>query len=362
MKMQQVWIGAYITMALMITHVYTQDLRISVTPSRSRYSAKEHVLINLKYKNTGPTTLHILKWYLPNEILDYPLFNVALDGQSVKYTGPLIKREAPTIADTVALKSGEEVSTVVRLSSAYDITKTGTYSVQVELSAASILFTSAGDVKTEHTTSDAVGQSVLQSAPVTLFAVGRPNAMIKENPQQNTQLRVGTHTYIGCSKKRRSLIRAGIKMGRKYSSSAVTYLKSLDSSVSERYVTWFGLYSSKNLGTVREHFTNINNVFRSKPMTFDCGCDRENVFAYVYRDGPYKIWLCPAFWTAPVAGTDSKGGTLVHEISHFTVVAGTDDYTYGQTKAMALAKEDPDKAVFNADNHEYFAENNPALR
>ncbi|HKX84772.1 MAG TPA: M35 family metallo-endopeptidase, partial [Pyrinomonadaceae bacterium] len=70
------------------------------------------------------------------------------------------------------------------------------------------------------------------------------------------------------------------------------------------------------------------------------------------------IYLCNAFWNAPAQGTDSKAGTLVHEMSHFTVVAGTDDHAYGQTACKKLAKR-PQKAIDNADSHEYFAENTP---
>ena len=72
------------------------------------------------------------------------------------------------------------------------------------------------------------------------------------------------------------------------------------------------------------------------------------------------VYLCGAFWDAPTTGTDSKGGTLVHESSHFTDNGGTEDYVYGQSSAKSLASSDPDEAVYNADNHEYFAENNPA--
>jgi peptidyl-Lys metalloendopeptidase len=62
-----------------------------------------------------------------------------------------------------------------------------------------------------------------------------------------------------------------------------------------------------------------------------------------------------------MTGTDSKGGTLVHESSHFTNIASTEDYAYGQSAAKSLASSNPAHAVENADNHEYFAENNPAL-
>ena len=32
------------------------------------------------------------------------------------------------------------------------------------------------------------------------------------------------------------------------------------------------------------------------------------------------IYLCPAFWEAETTGTDSRGGTLIHETSHFDKV------------------------------------------
>lgn len=51
--------------------------------------------------------------------------------------------------------------------------------------------------------------------------------------------------------------------------------------------------------------------------------------------------MCNAFWSAPVSGTDSKGGTIVHEMSHFNVVAGTDDIVYGQSGAKSLALSNP---------------------
>ena len=92
------------------------------------------------------------------------------------------------------------------------------------------------------------------------------------------------------------------------------------------------------------------------------------------------IYLCDVFWEAPTQGANSKvsnscscmldknsslsylqGGTLIHEASHFTQNAGTKDHVYGQDDCKLLAQNDPDTAVDNADSHEYFAENDPAL-
>ena len=74
-----------------------------------------------------------------------------------------------------------------------------------------------------------------------------------------------------------------------------------------------------------------------------------------------KIYLCGAFWNAPNTGTDSKAGTLIHESSHFTVNGGTSDWAYGQSDCKSLAISNPARAIDNADSHEYFAENRPAL-
>jgi peptidyl-Lys metalloendopeptidase len=125
-----------------------------------------------------------------------------------------------------------------------------------------------------------------------------------------------------------------------------------------RYDGWFGAQDAGRAATVNSNFTAIRDAFETKPLKIDCGCN-ENYFAYVYPAQPYTIYVCKAFWTAPLTGTDSRGGTLLHELSHFDVVAATDDHVYGQQGAAELARTDPARAVRNADSHEYFGENSP---
>ena len=52
---------------------------------------------------------------------------------------------------------------------------------------------------------------------------------------------------------------------------------------------------------------------------------------------------------------------MIHEASHFVRNGGLDDYAYGRTEAQKLAINNPSQAILNADNHEYFTENDPAL-
>ncbi len=129
----------------------------------------------------------------------------------------------------------------------------------------------------------------------------------------------------------------------------------------KRYSTWFGAADSSRQSTVKTHFRNIYNVLNTENITFDCSCN-EDFIAYVYPSEPYTIYLCNDFWNIATSGTDSKSGTLIHETSHFEVVAHTVDHVYGQPKAKQLAIDYPNKAIYNADNHEYFAENSPYLQ
>jgi hypothetical protein len=80
-------------------------------------------------------------------------------------------------------------------------------------------------------------------------------------------------------------------------------------------------------------------------------------YAYVYPDDSnHLIYLDPRWVSAPAVGTDSRAGTLAHEMSHFTDVGGTHDYAYGPTNCLSLALKDPGHALFNADSFEYYIE------
>lgn len=83
---------------------------------------------------------------------------------------------------------------------------------------------------------------------------------------------------------------------------------------------------------------------------------KDTRFAYVYPNDDKKVYLDKAFWNAPAKGTDSKSGVLCHEMSHFNSVGATEDHVYGAKNSKALAKADPEKALTNADNFEYYCE------
>ena len=167
-------------------------------------------------------------------------------------------------------------------------------------------------------------------------------------------------SFTSCSTTQISGAGDAVVQARGYSENAKGYLNT--GTVGSRYTTWFGAYTSARYATAKQHFVDIDAAMDQSAgqITINCSCN-QSYYAYVYPTRPYEIFVCRAFWNAPLTGTDSKAGTLIHEMSHFNVVAGTDDHVYGQSGAKSLAISDPDAALDNADNHEYFAENNPKL-
>jgi peptidyl-Lys metalloendopeptidase len=164
--------------------------------------------------------------------------------------------------------------------------------------------------------------------------------------------------YTSCSTSQKNALPSALSQALSYATNGSNYLNA--GTAGARYTTWFGTYDSSRYSTVKSHFANIKSALGTQPIAFDCSCTESGTYAYVYPTQPYKIYVCGAFWAAPNAGTDSRGGTIVHETSHFDVVANTDDLAYGQTAAKSLARKSPAKAIRNADSHEYFGENTPA--
>ena len=120
---------------------------------------------------------------------------------------------------------------------------------------------------------------------------------------------------------------------------AVSYLGGTPSAT-PRYTTWFGSSSSTGWNTAKTHFAAIKDVYDTKPRHLGLRL-QEDVLRLRLPEPAVPHLRVQRVLAAPLTGTDSKGGTLIHEMSHFNVVAGTDDQVYGQSGAKSLAISDP---------------------
>ena len=296
------------------------------------------VVVTVAVTNTTRHPINLLKWQLPSDELEGALFNIGRDGEAVRYTGPLIKRAAPQAEDRVRLEAGATLSYDVELTAAYDLSRSGRYTI-------------------EYASRGAHGNSAaLHSDTLYLWLEGRSGKAV--SPAAPVAAAAAT-TYSSCSATQQTALAAAVSAASSYANASVAYLNGTPSATA-RYTTWFGTYTSGGWNTAKSHFASVKSAFDVQSLAFDCSCRKKTTYAYVYANQPYKIYLCGAFWRAPVTGTDSRAGTLIHEMTHFDVVAGTNDWAYGQAAAKNLAISNPTNALDNADSHEYFAENTPA--
>jgi peptidyl-Lys metalloendopeptidase len=320
------------------------DVAVSLSTKASVIGANESAAVTVTLTNTSRHPVSLLKWYAPSEELEEALFTVTRGGQPVAFEGPHYKRPAARSADFLTLAPGESLTKTVDLG-LYDLSQSGNYSIRFEVEAARA-----------HGSSAKTG--LLKSNDVSLWIEGRASKAPSEDPIAGLTSSV---SFSGrCSTTQMSTIMDALNAASAMANDSAAYLNGTPSGT-PRYTTWFGAFSSTNWNTAKTHFVAIKDAFDTKPITVDCSC-KKSYYAYVYPNQPYKIYVCSAFWSAPMTGTDSKGGTLIHEMSHFTVVAGTDDHVYGQSGAKSLAISNPINALNNADNHEYFAENTPFLQ
>lgn len=317
------------------------DIAVTITPERAALGKRDDVLVTVTLTNTGAAPERILKARTPFGPAEFALFEVTRDGQPVHYLGREVKRPVPRESDYLVLAPGESRSARVELSRSYDMAATGAYAVRYRGAA----------------TAPGAAAGAMVSNTAAIFIEGRlPRGT--STPMLAAPAGPGL-TYAQCSNAQQDTIANAMAAGSAMAANGLAYLSS-GKEQGQRYTNWFGALDAARQATVNKNFTNIKDAFETKPVKVDCGCD-EDYFAYVYPMQPYTIWVCNAFWTAAMTGTDSMGGTLLHELSHFEIVAGTDDHVYGQQGAAEMARTAPQRAINNADSHEYFGENSPPL-
>ncbi|MFC0253154.1 M35 family metallo-endopeptidase [Massilia consociata] len=356
-------------LALHAAPALAQDVSVTLEPVRQNFARSDDVQVRVTLANHGSTPQFLLKWHTPVHGVQAPLFEVLRDGQPVRYLGIKAKRPAPGPGDYVRLEPGDAVSSTVELSALYEMNVTGSYQLRYRTAGLGLF----GSRALQPTT----GQ--LESSQVSIWIDGRLPRGARP-PAKRAAAGSGSLEFSKCSNAQQEQVAAAIDAGRAMTVEGHDYLTggpkpgakagaragnrpgaAAGISYGARYTTWFGVQDAERSAKATKNFAAIRDAFENKPLKVDCGCN-EPYFAYVYPAQPYTVYVCKAFWTAPLTGTDSRGGTMLHELSHFDIVAATDDHVYGQQGAAELARTSPARAVNNADSYEYFGENTPVLQ
>ena len=332
----------FIFLSTMLLH--SETLLSVQLSSDKEYKSSGKILVTLK--NNSQNSVKILKWNTPLEKnINANIFTIRGQKNEITYIGRHVKKVQPTQKDFTLFEAGEERQIWVDLPLYYNMIQEGNYTIS---------YNSPFIILKDNDKHKLIRKEFYKKSPLTISFIPSVKKVIERKIDAN---------FVGCSQDNintlnKSHIEA-IKIAKKASDAMNS---ASQNTTAPRYTTWFGDATSSRQSKVTSHFEKIYNALDTKQLKFDCStCNEDGVYGYVYTNQPYQVYLCGAFWSANINGTDSQAGTLIHELSHFIIIAGTDDHVYGQYDAKNLAKTNPDSAVDNADNHEYFAEDTPHL-
>ena len=316
-------------------------IAVTITPTKVSFGPQEDLMVTVSYTNVTDSDIRLLKWGTGLDGRIGPnIINLKFEGMSLAYTGILVKRLPPTESDFVILSANKTLSAKVSLDLSYAINLQGQYLMEPK------------DRRSQTAQLKSSSNTFRLSADRPVFRLKRPAAFTECTATQQNQLTAALGAAESISLVARDAIR-----------DAPTNFRA----TALRHKEWFGAYDLDRWNRTQANFNNIYNATANKTVGFDCSCDDPgiddptNTFAYVYSNDHYNMNICGAFWRAPLLGTDSRAGTIVHELSHFDIVAGTDDFASNQAGIRSLAINQPDNAVRAANAFEYFAENTPFL-
>ncbi len=313
-----------------------------VEATQTKYSSSDSLTVKVSYTNTLNVPVRLLKWNTALEnMVSHDFLLVTLEGNPAPYIGKHVKRLPPSSKDYLTLSPNQTVSSVVDLEGAYAIYQRGEYKIRY---------------RPDH--NGALKFSISAAATLNLREDRRVK-LLRQTPIINAS----------CNATQRAQINQALAIAERIAITASQDLNNAPVSArptARRYIEWFGAYSPGRYASVSTGMNRIANALRNQRIGFDCTCDdprRENLFAFVFTNDPFNMNVCPVFFRVGPSGTDSRSGTIVHEISHFNIVAATDDFSsaLNQAGSRALARSNPNNAILNANAYEYFAENTPVL-
>ncbi|TCO54100.1 M35 family metallo-endopeptidase [Actinocrispum wychmicini] len=317
------------TPALATTTMNTVPVTVT---TQTQYRLGEPIGVTFELHNPTGQDHSLLVWDTPMERWNGEVgryVKVAQGNRELAYQGRVVRRAAtPDARSYRTVHAGETVRETVDLSTAFAFTEPGTYTV----------------------TLDSQG---LDAAAATFEVLpgGQPRLTTGAQVRQDDTKAALKAKFKHMSDSQERAVRKAIPKADDYVDRALDVLH--DDPKSNRYQKWFGKWTEKRYDKVTSVFRRIDHD--SDDITYDGDC-REDALAYVRADDPDHIWLCPDYWDIPLTGVGSQAGTLVHEESHFDVNGGTKDYAYGTEDCKDLAKDDPNKAVANADSYAFFVE------
>jgi peptidyl-Lys metalloendopeptidase len=292
-------------------------------------------VIQFEITNTSTQVIKIPPWLIPSRNLSSDLFDVFSNGEKIAYDGIIVKRGITSEGKYFILRSGETKHITVDLSTVYDMTMDGLYTVRFKTSLQEAK-TGKGQKLIANKSQLALLRSpeldfFVRSAPPTISNMELQTYIAQSQTGGNGGKVVNGITYVGCSGPKKNqknpsqieIAGNAIIEARKYSEEALSNLQTYQGS-NPRYISWFRVVTYQQISaillTVITRMYNISEALHQSAgeITIDCSCRDGTIddYGYVRPSVSYVIYLCPKFWdsTTPLIGTDSQAGTQGNRI------------------------------------------------
>jgi len=215
----------------------TGSLSASLQKDSPTYDASDAMLVRFTLANHGPTSVQVLPWNTPLEgKFTAPIFEVRSNGPEVPYTGPLVKRPAPTDADYITIKPGETVSATLKLDAGYAAYTAGSYSISFKVKLTILEDPSAK--------SYGVGVAPDINATTTL-------TLSEDRPVPAPPV-VKQATYTSCTTSQKNTLSNALTSAEAIAQESYFALSNApigQRSIAPRYLEWYGTYTQSRYAT-----------------------------------------------------------------------------------------------------------------
>lgn len=346
--------------AVLLGTTQCQPFTASVS-TLDHYMLGEEVTCEITITNNLKEDCHLFKRNTPFEDFKSPLFKITQNGARIQYDALIFKRgPVDKFSNYVTIHGKESISIKLDLSSAYAINKPALYTVQLKTRIYYIH--AGGDIASMNIFSQLDQFEVLNGS-------GSPGPTIAgklrlQEPHPKTFLKlnrgkgeVGTvakdPVFAGDGD---DVDKATAKTVWEAAHGVATQAPSAVDKNDSHYVTWFGKVDPGHALTVKGVYLDMVRAMEMEVYTlFFKGpdCERSD-YAYTYFESS-TIYLCDGYLRAEdTFDYNSKLGIIIHQLTIAT--ANTENTEKGPENCMNLAVDQPQEAVNNAGNYEYFCE------
>ncbi len=354
----------------------------------SDYTEQVNIIVTFKLKNNTKTDLKVLRWDTPFDTFCCGNLILKKNGKRLLYDGAFVK-SGDNEKDYVLIPAGKTFAKKVKLSNFY-FTDPGKYelsydgvlldivkanepqigkrknfnSVKIETKPVFFEITDVNKVmKTKKlTTLGMVARKSSKTQNQTLKDFPEPIILGNATEKEKQDTKEAHYTLIKYLKYRIDELN---KYGKKTS-----YYAMLFGGDEQRYEYENSLCLQKVKKTINVIYSKLKKEQIIYYFTKDLN---ENKFAYTYKKTT-RVYLCNQFRKASIVGTDSKTGTLMHELTHalaslndekvyvFEEEARKGENTgfqtaYGVENCKRLAtRPAPIQTALNSDSYQYFIE------